>query len=112
MSLNGEGIFAPAIVLQPLRTPRAEPAFSVAAGTFVDLEFLAEANTPGVSNGVGRAWLNGALCAERTDFMFFDTGDTPAFDDMFFDPTYGGGGNPPPENLQLDLIYWHRESAA
>lgn len=112
VTLGGEGVLSPSIVLQPARTPLVTSTFTGAVDAWHDLEFVAEANTPGTGNGIGRIYLNGSLCAERTNFSFFDTGASPVFDKFFFDPTYGGGFNPPPTNLYLDIAYWYRESAA
>jgi hypothetical protein len=118
VNLGGNGSIGVGIALQNTRpssvarTPAASAGFTGALSAFHELEFLAEANTPGSSNGIGRSYLNGVLCAERTDFHFFYTGDTPRFTQNFFDPTYGGGRNPPPEPMTLDIAYWYRESAA
>lgn len=110
--VSSSNVLSPSIALQPARTPLASASFTGALNTWHDLEFIAEANTPGTSNGIGQTYLNGPLCASRTDFNFFDTGTTPVFTQFFFDPTFGGGINPPPANLTWDIAYWYRESAA
>jgi hypothetical protein len=118
VNLGGDLGVGPSIALQNsepstvARTPSATVGFNTPHASWLDMEFLAEANTPGSDNGIGRTWVNGVLCAERTDFNFFYAGRTPAFSQLFFDPTYGGGGNPPPDNLHIDIAYWYRESAA
>jgi hypothetical protein len=111
VNLGGDSGVAPVIALQPERSPNGSAAFLTAHDVWIDLEMVWESNTPGIGNGVGKAWVNGVLCVERTDFAYFDTGDTPAFTALFFDPTYGGGTRPPPANLYLDIAYWYRESA-
>jgi hypothetical protein len=109
--VSSDNVLAPSIALQPARTSVGTASLTGALDTWHDMEFIAEANTPGTGNGVGRTYLNGSLSAERTDFSFFDTGDTAVFSQLFFDPTFGGGTNPPPANLHLDIAYWYRESA-
>lgn len=81
-------------------------------GQWFDIEYLFEANTPGVSNGVVRAWVNGVLSQELTDVQFFASGATPVFDTGRVDPTYGGGANPPPYTTYFRLGAWYRESAS
>lgn len=85
---------------------------AVAHGTWLDVEFLMVANTPGVSNGVFRAWVNGVESQHNTDVLYFDVGTTPGFSSLWMDPTYGGGENPPPNaNVSFRLAGWYRESA-
>lgn len=80
-------------------------------GQWCDLEFVLEAGTPGVYDGVVRAWGNGAPMLARTDVQLFLSGVTPGFTSFFMDPTYGGGEGPPPRTNFFRIAGWYRESA-
>jgi hypothetical protein len=85
-------------------------------GTWIDMEVLIIANTPGVSDGILKVWVNGQLGIDRTDIPYFGTtanGEPviPRFTGFFVDPTYGGGRNPPPLTTYFDIAGWYRESA-
>jgi hypothetical protein len=83
----------------------------VANGRWWDIEFLFVANTPGVGNGVARAWINGVEAINASDVMFFAANAVPGFSSFFMDPTYGGGEAPPPRNVFFQIAGWYRESA-
>jgi hypothetical protein len=87
--------------------PNHDAASAVAKNVWHDLEFLAIANTPGVYDGVGMLWLNGILVASGTDLGYFTTDNTPRFDALYFNPTYGGGTNPVPADQWLDIAHWY-----
>jgi hypothetical protein len=80
-------------------------------GAWVDAEFLFIANTPGVSNGVAKVWINGVEAINTSEVMFFAAGKTPGFSSLWMDPTYGGGVAPPPRDVFFRLAGWYRESA-
>jgi hypothetical protein len=73
------------------------------------------ANTPGTANGQLRVWVDGTQvlinsgrndppsAVERTDVMFFATGQTGRQDRIEFEPTYGGGYESPPYNQWIDI---------
>jgi hypothetical protein len=85
----------------------AGPAF----GNWIDVETLMIANTPGVANGVGKMWINGALLLDRSDIKYFQTTDIPRTRLLFADATYGGGFSPPDKNIFFDSAAMYRESA-
>jgi hypothetical protein len=85
----------------------AGPAF----GTWLDVETLVIANTPGVANGIGKIWINGTLLLDRSDIPYFMSGATPRFVELFEDATYGGGFSPPDKNIYFDTAAMYRESA-
>jgi hypothetical protein len=87
-----------------------------AYGTWIDLEMILVANTPGVANGVAKVWANNVLVIDRSDVMFFSATwngvpVVPRFTKFFVDPTYGGGRNPPPLTTYFDIAGWYRQSA-
>ena len=86
---------------------------TVPKGSWGDFEFVFIANTPGVSNGVARVWLNGSLVLDETDVLYFPSGwSNPGFSGFFMDPTYGGGEAPPPDDINFQIAGWYRESAS
>lgn len=72
------------------------PENDVGGGGWHKVEVLWVANTPGQRDGEYRHWVDGRLIAVATDAWYFATGDTPRWDSLFFDPTYGGGANTVP----------------
>lgn len=81
-------------------------------GTWVDVEYLFIANTPGEPDGIAQAWINGELAIDQSDVRFFDAESTPSFEGFFMDPTYGGGEAPSPGNIYFQIAAWYRESAS
>lgn len=80
-------------------------------GTWMDIETIAIANTPGVANGIAKMWVNGTLLLNRSDVKYFIDTDTPTFAYLFGDATYGGGWRPPDKNIFFDTAAMYRESA-
>jgi hypothetical protein len=83
----------------------------VASGQWLDIEYVFIANDAGEKNGITKVWVNGVLCIDADDVMFFKSGTSPGFASLFLDPTYGGGGAPPPRDVFFRIAGWYRESA-
>ena len=81
-------------------------------GTWADIEWVMEANTPGTANGIFKTWINGTQVSNRADVIYFLSGQTAGFSALSCDPTFGGGENPPRSNQIIQLAMWYRESAA
>ncbi len=109
--LDNEGSSGTFVGLQGSSNRNFPGTSSVLNGRWLDIEFLLVANTPGVSNGVVRAWVNGVESQNNTDVMMFAAGAIPRFNELFMDPTYGGGSAPPPRNIFFRIAGWYRESA-
>jgi hypothetical protein len=74
----------------------ATPENDIAGGGWHKIEVLWEANTPGQRDGGYRHWVDGRLIAAATDAWYFLAGQTPRWDSIWFDPTFGGGVNTVP----------------
>jgi hypothetical protein len=110
-------VFQPWLVLQPGAGTYTPPVISFvgtsynAFGQWVDVEIELIANTPGVSDGVFRCWIDGNLLNNATTVMFYGPNQTANFDAIFSDPTYGGGNGPPEYSMFWRLAACYRESA-
>jgi hypothetical protein len=80
-------------------------------GEWHELEILIVANTPGAYNGQLRMWVDGALMQSANDMGYFAAGTTPRFENMYFNPTYGGGRNPVPADQYVDIDHWYVSGA-
>lgn len=113
INLTFLGDFRPGLGLQSdfaFSTPSGPNHFApapLAKGVWQDLEFLFVGNTPGQYNGKYRMWANGVLLVSRDDIGYFKAGDVPRFEEIYFNPTYGGGFNPVPADQSLDLDHWY-----
>lgn len=72
------------------------PENDVGGGGWHKVEVLWTANTPGQRDGGYQHWVDGRLIAAATDAWYFNIGDTPRWDSVWFDPTFGGGANTVP----------------
>jgi hypothetical protein len=88
---------------QNTMTGSESPASSLTRGQWHKLEVLLEANTPGLRNGRLRMWANGTLAVSSDTSLFFLVGQTPTFNYLWFDPTYGGGSHPVPRDMWFDI---------
>jgi len=61
----------------------------ISGGGWHKLEVVWEANTPGQRNGGYRQWVDDHLIATATDAYWFEAGNTPHWDTVWFDPVYG-----------------------
>jgi len=65
------------------------PENTISGGGWHKLEMVWEANTPGQRNGGYRQWVDDHLIASATDAYWFESGNTPHWDTVWFDPVYG-----------------------
>jgi hypothetical protein len=72
-------------------------------GQWTLVEMYLQMNTPGSSNGVWRAWVNGNLAANVENMQYSDLPRPVFFDGIYFDGTRGGGAstNPTPPSGQV-----------
>ena len=100
----------PVIFLQNAFNDIIEPTYvEIPHADWYDLEFIAEANTVGNADGRLAVFMNGAQVYNNTAIEFFAS--NPRFTNTLCDPTYGGGGNPPPADLTVDLAMIYTETA-
>jgi len=62
---------------------------NVAGGGWHKVEVVWEANVPGQRNGRYRHWVDDRLIATADDAYWFEGGNTPHWDTVWFDPIYG-----------------------
>lgn len=73
-------------------------------GEWHDCEVLLIPNTPGTANGTVRTWVDGVLDTNATDVLIFNAAQTsPQWAYVVVDPTYGGGLNAVPYDLNMDV---------
>ena len=72
-------------------------------GRWHQLEYLQLANTPGVSNGTLKIWVDGRLEGVWTNARFFDATQVASVNRLEINPIYGGGTNPVPVNQWIRL---------
>jgi len=71
---------------------RPEGQIHLQRGRWYTLESYIKVNTPGVANGIMRAWVDGVQVLEKTNVMW-RTVDTLKLDGVFFTFGYGGGSD-------------------
>ncbi len=76
-------------------------------GTWVKMELLVVANTPGNSDGIARIWANDVQVLNVQNVQYFYPSQTPAFNGVTWNPTYGGGTNPVPYNMFQFIDHWY-----
>ena len=64
---------------QNVPNPVVKSNYEIPRGRWVCLETQEQLNTPGVANGISRAWANGAIILDKTDVKFRQMGDTFQF---------------------------------
>jgi len=109
--MDNESVSGPSVSLQQTSFRNMFSSTTVQNGTWLDLEYVFIANTPGSSNGIARAWINGVETMNVSNVLYFASGTTAGFQNLFMDPTYGGGEAPPPRNVFFRIAGWYRESA-
>ena len=72
-------------------------------GQWHKLEIIWRANTPGLRDGSYRQWVDDVLVSRSDQVLFFLAGQTPQWTYLWFDPTFGGGRNPVPNDQYLDF---------
>ncbi|HXG44103.1 MAG TPA: hypothetical protein VNJ71_05005 [Gemmatimonadales bacterium] len=75
------------------------------AGRWHAIEYLVRGNTA-PANGTLTIWVDGTRVAQETDVTFFYPGQAPRFQALRLNPTYGGGLNPVPYDLDLRIDRW------
>ncbi len=75
------------------------------AGRWHAIEFLVQGNTA-PANGVLTIWVDGVQVGHETDVTYFHPGQAPRFRALRLNPTYGGGLNPVPYDLDLRIDRW------
>lgn len=117
VNLTEGGQLLPAVSMQSafgFGTPSGPNHFvaqPLTKGVWHELEILIVANTPGTYNGQLRMWVDGALMQSANDMGYFASGTTPRFENMYFNPTYGGGRNPVPADQYVDIDHWYVSAA-
>jgi len=85
-------------------------------GVWYTVELLIEPGTPGQFNGTLRGWVdgnviswtrNGIIKTLVDDMMWFESGQTPYWDNIYWDGTYGGGLNQPPYTMYVWCDHWY-----
>jgi len=117
VNLTEGGQLRPAVSMQSafgFGTPSGPNHFvaqPLTKGEWHELEILIVANTPGTYNGQLRMWVDGALMQTANDMGYFAAGTTPRFENMYFNPTFGGGTNPVPADQYVDIDHWYVSGA-
>ena len=84
---------------------RTAPENDLAGGGWHKFEVIWQANTPGQRDGRYTQWVDGELTGSSTSAMYFVTSQ-PRWNQVWFDPTFGGGANPVPfdEFFEMDHL--------
>ncbi|MBP2647204.1 MAG: hypothetical protein H6Q77_828 [Gemmatimonadetes bacterium] len=83
------------------------PANDLADGGWHKIEVLWLANTPGQRDGGYKQWVDGILTAEASNVIWFLADQVPSWTYVWFDPTYGGGANPVPRALWIEIDHFY-----
>ncbi len=81
-------------------------------GVECELEYYLKVNTPDVADGILKQWLNGAIINSLniTNGLWLVTGKSMNVYELWFDPTYGGGGGGVTKTrndyIYIKSIYW------
>jgi hypothetical protein len=75
-------------------------------GSWHKIEMLWTANTPGSANGGMRFWLDGSKVIDRSDIMYFQSGQTPQWGSFYPFGTYGGVASNVPYDMWVDIGDW------
>jgi hypothetical protein len=78
----------------------------LAGGGWHKFEVLWEANTPGLRDGRYSHWVDGRLIGAAANALYFLETQQPGWDQVWFDPTFGGGANPVPHDQYFDLDHF------
>jgi hypothetical protein len=71
------------------------------------VEVLLVGNSTGQKNGVARMWVDGNQVLSATNVQYFYPGQTAKFDRITWNPTYGGGLNPVPYDMEQFIDGWY-----
>lgn len=71
------------------------------------VEWLVVGNTRGRADGTARIWVDGALLLDVTNVRYFFPDQDAAFEGVTWNPTYGGGLNPVPQDLYMWIARWY-----
>jgi hypothetical protein len=82
-------------------------AATLSKNVWHDMEILLVANTAGIGNGIGKIWIDGELLLNSSQMGYFNTGHALAWNNFWFEPTFGGGTNPVPHDQWLDIDHWY-----
>ena len=74
----------------------------VTRGVWHHYEVLLTTNTPGLTDGSVKWWLDGTLLGNYANRIRFNSADVP-FSDVYWSPTYGGTGSPVPATQYMWL---------
>ena len=75
-----------------------------------DMEFLLTLGTSGSANdGTAKVWANGTQILNASGIKMLYNGQSvgSGWKYLFLDPTYGGGTNTPPANLNFQIDHWY-----
>lgn len=68
-----------------------QPQAKLRKGVWQTVEFYVVMNTPGKSDGVWQAWIDGQMVVDRNDMRYSNASTQSLFEGMRFDGTRGGG---------------------
>jgi hypothetical protein len=76
---------------------------NLSLGSWHKVEMLWQANTPGTANGKLKAWLDDRQVMDRSDVLWFLSGQTPQWNRYYPLATYGGNVSPVPYDMYMDV---------
>jgi hypothetical protein len=76
-------------------------------GEWVRVEYLIIANAQGTSDGAARIWVNGRPVLSESNVRYFFPDQEPGFTGVTWNPTYGGGSNPVPQDMYQRIGEWY-----
>ena len=98
-----------------LQTSEGSPmylsSYSHSRGQWHKVEWYLELNTPGVSNGIGKAWVDGVQVLNLSTLRWIPAGQPANFDWLKLELIYGGGSNPVPADMYAWFDDWYLKVA-
>ena len=76
-------------------------------GVWHKIEFQVVGNSLGKADGVARMWVNGAEVLNVNNVQYFSSTTPAAFSGITWNPTYGGGHNPVPYDMNQWIDHWY-----
>ena len=76
-------------------------------GEWHKIEWLVISNSINAGDGVARIWVDGQQVLDASDVRYFYPGQTPAFNGVTWNPTYGGGHNPVLYDMHQYIDHWY-----
>lgn len=113
MTGNGTNLIRPGVNLQSTGwggSNNIDPSQTFNHGEWHDLEVILHAGTAGNADGIAQVWMDGIQVVNSSTVAFFGPLMTPRFTEFYFDPTFGGGTNPP-INKFVQVAQFYYESA-